>query len=168
MRKTSLSSGQIHLGCLYLAYDNDILDGTCFEDNANRILKTHIGDFHVENSKEVCIAACEGYQYAGTQYTFQCFCGDDEPDPALERPGECNYICPGNANETCGDTWRMNIYDISSGNFQEMKNLIWLQILVIHILSIYGISYFLLILSAFFVPIIFGTYFFTSKFILFK
>ena len=76
-------------------------------------------DFKITNSKEVCIAECKrrGYQYAGTEHGYECFCGNDKPNPSLERPGECNDICPGNANENCGGHWRMNIYDmIAIGN----------------------------------------------------
>jgi len=92
-------------------------DGACFKDSNDRILETHIGDFKDSNSMEVCIAACEGYKYAGTQYSHQCFCGNDKPDAALERPaGECKSVCPGNAEEKCGASWRMNIYDTSGKN----------------------------------------------------
>ena len=112
----------MHLNCLYLAR-NDILDGTCFEDSKRRIIGEWNGreyqkhDLKQENSKEHCIAACRGYQYAGTEHGYECFCGNQKPDQSLKRPGECNDICPGNANENCGGHWRINIYDtVSIGN----------------------------------------------------
>ena len=111
------NTGKLYFGKIFepIELTNIFLaDGACYKDSNDRILKTHIGDFKDSNSMEVCIAACEGYKYAGTQYSHQCFCGNDEPDPALVRPSaECKSVCPGNAEEKCGASWRMNIYDVS-------------------------------------------------------
>ena len=85
---------------------------TCYEDNRARILWTFIGDFQ-NNKKLVCISACSynGYKFAGVQYGTQCFCGNDQPNSSLLRPGQCTTSCPGNSNENCGETWRMNVYE---------------------------------------------------------
>ena len=76
-----------------------------------------------DNSVENCIDACHeaGYQFAGVQNANQCFCGDSKPDASLSRPGECNDICPGNSNENCGGSWRMNIY--STGKLVKLESI---------------------------------------------
>ena len=91
----------------------DMPDGTCYEDNASRLLPVYIGEFP-NNEKSVCIVACKGYRYAGVQYARECFCGNDKPNRALLRvgPNECSMICPGNTEQICGGTFRMNVYKV--------------------------------------------------------
>ena len=83
----------------------------CVEDNPNRLLPKQISVKN--NSPSNCIEACKeaGYLLAGVQYTFQCFCGNTPPPWSVIKPGyECNHVCPGNSNQKCGGTWRMNLY----------------------------------------------------------
>ena len=84
--------------------------GDCYEDSADHIFPFYAGDYPEDNQKSHCIAACEGYAYAGVQYGSHCFCGNILPELTLHRPGECLMTCSGNADEICGDAWRMNIY----------------------------------------------------------
>jgi len=57
-----------------------------------------------------CRAACtaKGFQFAGTQYGSQCFCGDTygKTGPA----NNCNAPCAGNPKEMCGGTWANLVY----------------------------------------------------------
>ena len=71
----------------------------------------NIGNYD-NNQMSVCMAACAGYKYAGMQYSKRCFCGDILPDSGLKRPEECTTRCPGNAKETCGGSWKMNIFKV--------------------------------------------------------
>ena len=57
------------------------------------------------------MAACSLYKFAGLQNGYQCFCGNVQPNPSLLRPGQCTMSCPGNSNENCGGSWRMNVYE---------------------------------------------------------
>ena len=87
----------------------------CVEDNPNRLLQKEISVAH--NSPSKCIAACKeaGYLLAGVQYSYQCFCGNSPPPWSVIKPGyECNLVCPGNSNQKCGGTWRMNIYSTTT------------------------------------------------------
>ena len=69
---------------------------------------------------EMCFGHClkAGKQYAGTQYFKQCFCGSYGVD--FDRHGaadqaECNLQCRGNAEQICGGSWRMSVYDLTPG-----------------------------------------------------
>ena len=95
-------------------------NGVCYEISSPRIFSKHGGNFS-DNQKSVCIAACADYKYAGVQNSIQCFCGDLLPPPMLERYGECSIICPGNADEKCGDVMRMNIYEVPRKSFWVIK-----------------------------------------------
>ena len=83
--------------------------GDCYEDSDGEILSFYAGD-HADNTPSRCITVCEDYAYAGVQYGIHCFCGNILPELTLHRPGECLMTCSGNADEICGDAWRMNIY----------------------------------------------------------
>ena len=83
--------------------------GDCYEDSDGEILSFYAGD-HADNTPSRCITLCEDYAYAGVQYGSHCFCGNTLPELILRRPEECLMACSGNADEICGDSWRMNIY----------------------------------------------------------
>lgn len=57
------------------------------------------------NTNGMCMAACaakpERYQYAGTEYHSECWCGDTMP-PLKVADGNCNFDCSGNINQICG------------------------------------------------------------------
>ena len=83
----------------------------CYKDAIPRVLPVH--QFSKDdNKKSVCIAACEGFKYAGVENGNQCFCGDILPAAALKRAGECTRVCPGDQSEMCGGSWRINIFDV--------------------------------------------------------
>jgi WSC domain len=59
-------------------------------------------------TNELCAVACSGFQYFGTEYANQCYCGNSinagsvnqsSLDPAVNG---CNMVCKGNQNEYCG------------------------------------------------------------------
>ena len=52
------------------------------------------------------------YKYAGLEYEFECFCGNnDNYDMFGERPeSECADPCRGNSNQKCGDGNRLSVY----------------------------------------------------------
>ena len=58
-----------------------------------------------------CTFAIAGYQYAGLEYLYECFCGDYDYDIYGEVADyQCNETCPGNPNQTCGGPWRLSVY----------------------------------------------------------
>ncbi|KAK6906807.1 hypothetical protein I203_100794 [Kwoniella mangroviensis CBS 8507] len=64
-------------------------------------------------SAKACRVACanQGYQYAGTESGNQCFCGNKVANGAKAPTSACNTQCAGNANETCGASGYMDLYN---------------------------------------------------------
>ena len=65
---------------------------------------------------ELCKSLCfsRRYKFAGIQYMYQCFCGNDRP-PVSKRlqMSQCNMPCTGDSSKICGASWKMNIYEYS-------------------------------------------------------
>ncbi|KAK4172123.1 WSC domain-containing protein [Triangularia setosa] len=80
----------------------------CFVDNAARVLPNNvIGTDDMTAAK--CAVNCAGYDFFGTQWSRECFCGSTlstEPAPA----SDCSMPCSGDDNELCGAGMRLNVY----------------------------------------------------------
>ncbi|CAM9959471.1 unnamed protein product [Pylaiella littoralis] len=63
-------------------------------------------------TNEVCIAYCadQGYGYAGTQYSSECFCGDSFDAHGSIEETECSYPCQADSTESCGGKWALSVY----------------------------------------------------------
>ncbi|KAF2808096.1 uncharacterized protein BDZ99DRAFT_500354 [Mytilinidion resinicola] len=74
----------------------------CFkENNPGRQLATSpYGDASNNNGR--CINTCSslGYEFAATQYSSECWCGNAIPIQK-DNENDCNYPCSGNVNQTC-------------------------------------------------------------------
>jgi Glyoxal oxidase N-terminus/WSC domain len=60
-----------------------------------------------------CIAYCTqlGYNYAGTEYASECFCGNElRSQSTLAAPGDCNMACTGDATTQCGGPNRLTVF----------------------------------------------------------
>ncbi|KAK4207615.1 WSC domain-containing protein [Rhypophila decipiens] len=80
----------------------------CFVDGEPRVLPYNIiGADDMTAAK--CAAHCEGYDYFGTQYSRECYCGTSAPAQAAPA-SECSMPCAGNADELCGAGMRLNVY----------------------------------------------------------
>jgi len=68
---------------------------------------------NVGMTTEKCLAFCsaKGYQYAGTEYAQECYCGA-QPSAAAAKVAEadCQTPCKGNATQPCGGGSRLNLY----------------------------------------------------------
>ncbi|XP_053397249.1 uncharacterized protein LOC123551743 isoform X2 [Mercenaria mercenaria] len=97
---------------LLAAYYPDGYKG-CYVDKKDRILEVKLTDSQT-NTGNNCKYRCtvSQYRYAGTEYAMQCFCGNKLKDFEKTPDSECDMICPGNADEYCGGSWRISIYDI--------------------------------------------------------
>ncbi len=82
----------------------------CFIDSSERDLTYFVGEFSV-NGQIICIQACHsaGYQYAGTQASGQCWCGNSYGSYGVD-PNGCIMSCQGNPEEMCGGPWRNSVY----------------------------------------------------------
>jgi len=86
-------------------------DGQCVEDDNSRLLDDY--NDMTANTPTACIELCtsKGYKYAGVQYSYQCFCGNEAPPSISLRPlTECSSTCNGDRSQKCGGSWRMNVY----------------------------------------------------------
>ncbi|CAB1115948.1 unnamed protein product [Ectocarpus sp. CCAP 1310/34] len=59
----------------------------------------------------VCSDHCSAYPYYGTQYSTECWCGDENADyGANGASNECVVPCAGDASEMCGGSYSMSVY----------------------------------------------------------
>ena len=81
----------------------------CYADSESRDLPSFAYD-NGSNTTESCISSCldAGYQYAGTQYSTQCFCGNSYGGQGT--PANCNMACSGDGAETYGGSWANDVY----------------------------------------------------------
>ncbi|XP_038057225.1 cell wall integrity and stress response component 3-like [Patiria miniata] len=100
----------------------------CYEDCEGSKCQSHervlsIGPIdHDPQSVEWCFRRCLeiefiSYKYAGLEYSYECFCGNNED---YDRHGEkddseCQDRCTGNSDQFCGASKRISIYRISQG-----------------------------------------------------
>eukprot|EP00903_Cladosiphon_okamuranus_P007850 g7592.t2 len=87
----------------------------CYTDMADpdRIM----GDLKVDSKSmtiETCQAHCAESAYFGVQYAIECWCSGtgsaDYPYNVHGASTDCNKPCSGNAAETCGGDWAVNVY----------------------------------------------------------
>ena len=70
----------------------------------------HSGE-HV--SDDNCQYQCTqlGYNYAGTEYSGQCYCDNYVNSVATQEPdSDCNMACTGKADQPCGGPDRINLF----------------------------------------------------------
>uniref|UniRef100_A0A182QK58 protein xylosyltransferase n=1 Tax=Anopheles farauti TaxID=69004 RepID=A0A182QK58_9DIPT len=93
----------------------------CFRDEKDfRLLSGYFTTFKTNNSPERCIRLClqSGYPFAGVQYGYECFCGDEEPKASAKLPdSSCNIKCTGDAKEACGGYFTINVYETGIRKF---------------------------------------------------
>lgn len=64
-----------------------------------------------EMTLESCMANCTGFDYWGTEYGRECYCGNSLHSTSREAPdAECNMICGGDPTEFCGAGNRIELY----------------------------------------------------------
>ncbi|XP_072155725.1 uncharacterized protein [Bemisia tabaci] len=92
----------------------------CYKDGPNgendRRLRA-LPDFRTAlrgvSSPGICMNICYqmGFNFAGLQAGYECFCGVWQPAEVKSRPDtECNVICEGAPAEECGGHWRLQVY----------------------------------------------------------
>ncbi len=60
---------------------------------------------------EKCAVFCQGWSFFGTEYSRECYCGDNVDREAQPVPlTQCAMPCAGNASEVCGDANRVSLY----------------------------------------------------------
>lgn len=62
-------------------------------------------------TNEVCAEFCAEYEFFGTEYGRECYCGDEIGDESEEATaGQCNMLCAGRVLEYCGAGNRLSVY----------------------------------------------------------
>jgi hypothetical protein len=60
---------------------------------------------------EKCAAGCAGYAYFGLEYYYECYCGNFIGTGSTQLTADkCSFPCVGNAAQTCGGDWALNLY----------------------------------------------------------
>ncbi|KAF8858490.1 WSC-domain-containing protein [Acephala macrosclerotiorum] len=59
---------------------------------------------------EMCAANCAGYNYFGTEYGIECYCGYTLSPTLRAAEPDCNAACGGNSSEICGTGARLSAY----------------------------------------------------------
>lgn len=68
---------------------------------------------------ESCQQSCQGYQFFGTEFSNECYCGNTinagSVKQASSDPGTngCSMLCGGNQTEYCGGPNRINMYQLN-------------------------------------------------------
>ncbi|MCJ1410361.1 hypothetical protein MMC19_004446 [Ptychographa xylographoides] len=86
----------------------------CYVDGANgRIMANQQPDSQT-NTVESCVATCAaaGYTISGTEFSSQCFCGNNIQNGGVlaSADSQCNTACSGNSAEMCGGGNRVSVY----------------------------------------------------------
>ncbi|XP_066269746.1 uncharacterized protein [Branchiostoma lanceolatum] len=88
----------------------------CYKDSKKRRLPKG-PKISQEMTTDLCIEHCrdEGYNYAGTQYYEECWCGNERHFSRIGRQRknkQCSTPCRGNEDEKCGGPWRLAVYKV--------------------------------------------------------
>ena len=68
---------------------------------------------------ESCLKSCQGYQFFGTEFSNECYCGNTINAGSVKQPSSdpntngCSMVCGGNETEYCGGPNRINMYQIN-------------------------------------------------------
>ncbi|XP_071179102.1 uncharacterized protein [Mytilus edulis] len=83
----------------------------CYQDDSTRILHNEVlkdKGMTVQKCKQFC--GKKGYKFAGVEYGYECFCGNDLRKDRKRKESDCKTPCSGNKRQTCGGPWRISIY----------------------------------------------------------
>jgi hypothetical protein len=68
-----------------------------------------------EMTLESCMGNCTGFDYWGTEYGRECYCGNSLAGSSTEAPvEECNMVCGGDPTEFCGAGNRLELYSTTA------------------------------------------------------
>lgn len=84
----------------------------CFQDSPERVLPSNIMASD-DMTAEKCAANCSGFDYFGTQYGRECYCGKDAPTVSVSE-SKCSVPCAGSDTELCGGGMLLNVWGPAS------------------------------------------------------
>ncbi|CAH1240476.1 SSC5D [Branchiostoma lanceolatum] len=88
----------------------------CYADSDTRVLP-YWENWDILQTTSGCVNHCRvrGYEYAGTEFSWQCFCGTSGNFASLApavSDDACNMACPGKPSENCGGVWRISVHAV--------------------------------------------------------
>lgn len=97
----------------------------CYSDSFDsRLLGGNVAKLSGTNSPRKCWQMCaqSGFAFAGVQYSYECFCGNETPKKELLLDDiECNSNCSGDPGLKCGGYLTMNVYKTGLLTFKPLK-----------------------------------------------
>ncbi|KAG8741143.1 hypothetical protein FRC11_014947 [Ceratobasidium sp. 423] len=86
--------------------------GCVADKEENRVLQDHHTDTSLTPASCIKSCAASGYKFAGTQFAKECWCGNtlNTTGGAGQSSGGCGMSCAGDASQSCGGNYRMNLY----------------------------------------------------------
>ncbi|PTB38007.1 uncharacterized protein TrAFT101_011886 [Trichoderma asperellum] len=100
------------------AYEAQISYVGCYHDpNSPRDLAGPFLTVGNLNSPQYCANVCgaAGYQFAGVEFTIQCFCGHRIESTAIKADeSQCSSPCPADSSKICGGGNMINIYSVTN------------------------------------------------------
>ncbi|EFQ34788.1 WSC domain-containing protein [Colletotrichum graminicola M1.001] len=85
---------------------------SCYTDSpSRRALSYRVPSFNKFSAAQ-CVSQCDslGYEYAGTEYGSECYCGNSIDGGNSQASSGCDMSCAGNQFDTCGGAGRISIY----------------------------------------------------------
>ncbi|XP_048749571.2 uncharacterized protein LOC125661567 [Ostrea edulis] len=84
----------------------------CFEDIPNRVLESgpHVQNHNGRNYCKMFCSTKGEFRFYGLENGNECFCGSEIKYKSLRDDNECNKDCRQNDGETCGGSWRIELF----------------------------------------------------------
>lgn len=88
---------------------------SCWRDDAGARALGDAFFAYDEMTLESCMANCTGYNYWGTEYGRECWCGDVIRASSTEAPlADCDMACAGDDTQFCGSGNRLELYSTTA------------------------------------------------------
>ncbi|CAM9721699.1 unnamed protein product, partial [Hapterophycus canaliculatus] len=102
----------------------------CFQDDRDIRILPAMQPISLDSMNAAyCMGLCDGFDYYGTQFGRECWCGSGTPAETYNLYGEltdadCDTACTGDATENCGGTLTVSVYafDEYVGCFQDDRD----------------------------------------------
>lgn len=84
----------------------------CFPEPSGARLLSGASFSNSSTTPAVCAAFCssKGYQFSGTEYSKECYCGSSLGSSAKVADSQCAMTCAGDASSYCGGSSRVQVY----------------------------------------------------------
>lgn len=87
----------------------------CWTEGSGSRALTGAAFAYDEMTLESCMANCTGFDYFGTEYGRECYCGNSlHSTSSKAAAGDCNMVCGGDPTEFCGAGNRLELYSTTA------------------------------------------------------